>query len=263
MIRISWRLVDVVSRLLDPDERDAVRGDLAESGVTGAKALLDLLGLVARRQAALWKDWRPWLVLLGIVVPLGVLLSRLSVSATAPLWMNLQSFRAYGVPFRNGLSIPEEIVVFVCHSLAIVLWSWTAGFVSRCLSPRAIWVNGALLCLVTWFSIGGRASLLALVAQAPQLILVLLPFVFGARKGRTLVLGTGQAVMLAAAIATMLVLATWTSGWRQAGIRAWSEGVWQGGPDWPRRLLPSAVASWPVAYLLATAIPRRWRKDEV
>jgi len=66
MTRICWRLVDVVSRLLEPDERDAVRGDFAESGVTGGKALFDLIGLATRRQAARWKDWRPWLALLGI-----------------------------------------------------------------------------------------------------------------------------------------------------------------------------------------------------
>lgn len=69
MTRICWWLVDVVSQLLEPNERDAVRGDLAESGETGGQALRGLLGLVVRRQAALWKDWRPWLALAGLVGP--------------------------------------------------------------------------------------------------------------------------------------------------------------------------------------------------
>jgi hypothetical protein len=47
--------------MLDSDERLAVRGDLEESGETGLQAVWDVLGLVVRRQAALWKDWRPWL----------------------------------------------------------------------------------------------------------------------------------------------------------------------------------------------------------
>jgi hypothetical protein len=66
MTRVWWWLADMVSRLLEPDECDAVRGDLAESGATGGEALRDLLGLVVRRQAALWMDWRPWLALVGL-----------------------------------------------------------------------------------------------------------------------------------------------------------------------------------------------------
>ncbi|MBZ5634636.1 MAG: hypothetical protein LAO55_16045 [Acidobacteriia bacterium] len=61
-----------MSRMLEPDEREASRGDLAESGEHGGQALLGLVGLVVRRQAALWKDWRPWLALVGLVIPLGM-----------------------------------------------------------------------------------------------------------------------------------------------------------------------------------------------
>ena len=78
MDRICWGLVDISSRLLESAEREAVCGDLAESGVTGSRALGDILGLVVRRQAALWADWRPWLGLVGLVVPLGMLLSIVS-----------------------------------------------------------------------------------------------------------------------------------------------------------------------------------------
>jgi hypothetical protein len=49
MTRICWSLVEILSRMLEPDERDAVRGDLAESRETGGQALRDVLGLVARR----------------------------------------------------------------------------------------------------------------------------------------------------------------------------------------------------------------------
>ena len=78
MNRICWWLVDVVSRMLEPGERDVVRGDFAESGESGGRALRDVLGLVVRRQAALWKDWRPWLALVGLIVPLAMLLSIVS-----------------------------------------------------------------------------------------------------------------------------------------------------------------------------------------
>jgi hypothetical protein len=75
MTRICWRLAEFASQALQPDERDAVLGDFAESGASGGQALMGVLGLVARREAALWKDWRPWLVLVGLVVPLAWLLS--------------------------------------------------------------------------------------------------------------------------------------------------------------------------------------------
>ena len=35
MTRLCWWLVETVSRVLEPDERNAVRGDFAESGETG------------------------------------------------------------------------------------------------------------------------------------------------------------------------------------------------------------------------------------
>jgi hypothetical protein len=52
----KWRLVNLVSRVLEPGERNAVLGDFAESDTTSGKALRDLLSLVARRKAGLHKE---------------------------------------------------------------------------------------------------------------------------------------------------------------------------------------------------------------
>jgi hypothetical protein len=52
MTRVCWQLVEILSLMLHSDERQAVRGDLAESGETGSQALSDVLGLAFRRQAA-------------------------------------------------------------------------------------------------------------------------------------------------------------------------------------------------------------------
>jgi hypothetical protein len=38
----------------------------------------DLLGLVARRQALAWSNWRSWLALAALVVPLGMAMSLVS-----------------------------------------------------------------------------------------------------------------------------------------------------------------------------------------
>jgi hypothetical protein len=75
MTQVCWWLVNKASGLLDPDERNAVLGDFSESGTSGAQALCDVVDLIVRRQLALWRDWHPWLALMGVVVPLGILLS--------------------------------------------------------------------------------------------------------------------------------------------------------------------------------------------
>jgi hypothetical protein len=75
---ICWRVVDILSRMLNADERQIVRVDLAESGETGAHTVSDVLGLVVRRRAVLSTHWRPWLSLVGLVIPLGTLLSIVS-----------------------------------------------------------------------------------------------------------------------------------------------------------------------------------------
>jgi hypothetical protein len=46
MSNLAWSLVETFSQLLDHDEREAVRGDLAEAGEGAWPALLDVLGLV-------------------------------------------------------------------------------------------------------------------------------------------------------------------------------------------------------------------------
>ena len=75
---MGWWLVDVASRLLDEPEREVVHGDLAECGCHAGRALREVLGLAFRRQAALWFDWRPWLIVASVVLPLGLLLSHAS-----------------------------------------------------------------------------------------------------------------------------------------------------------------------------------------
>lgn len=129
-MKLCWWLVDKLSRMLEPSERDAVCGDLAELGLTGGQAFRDLLGLIARRQAALWKDWRPWLALLGIAVPLGLLLTRDSHQIGGSLSRHLWTWWRYGVRYETGLTPAGDVTVFVCGALALVFSSWSAALCS-------------------------------------------------------------------------------------------------------------------------------------
>lgn len=67
MASITWWLVDVASRFLEPDEREAVRGDLAEAGDSAWRGLTDILGLVVLRQTEAGL-WRPWLTPIGLAL---------------------------------------------------------------------------------------------------------------------------------------------------------------------------------------------------
>ena len=156
MNRTCCWLVDVVSRALEPREQDVVHGDFAESRETGAQALCDVLGLVVRRQVALWHNWRPWLVLVGLVVPLGLLL-RLVSSGVAGLnsiysWMYFNNWDWPLLTHRAfWIILAQTIALVFPDTLALICLSWTIGFVLAALSRRTVLVNGALFCLVLLF----------------------------------------------------------------------------------------------------------------
>jgi hypothetical protein len=147
----------------------------------------------------------------------------------------------------------DDVVIVACQVLALLVWSWTAGFTSAILSFRTRWVQGALFCLIAFGTVHRRLPPLALPA-----ILVLLPFLWGLRAGaRPRPLGWLRAVSLAAAVVTVTVLAVWTEDWYRIALVNWSEGAYHRSFDWRGRLLPPVLMIWPVGYLLATA---KWRR---
>jgi hypothetical protein len=253
MTSTCWWLMDLLSRMLDRDERDAVRGDLAELRTGAGRALVDILGLVVRRQAAFWKSWRQWVTLLGLIIPLGLMLGvqpvLLGRSYDLYLWI-AGNYRAIdpGLLQDDGLKIGSGILFLVCHSLLLAGWSWSAGFVLGALSRRAIAVNGALFCLVLlgveWWSapksryyVAGAVfakTLSSLILPVILLaILVVLPAVWGMYQGRRLVtLWLPHAVLWAAMIAGLSVLAPTALWW-------WN---------------------WPAGYMLIAAAWRHWHR---
>ncbi len=281
-----WWLVDIVSRVLEPDERNAVRGDFAESGETSGQALRGLLGLILRRQTALWRNWRPWLALVGAVAPLGILLSlvsrRMAQSSAITSWLYLNNWDwtyVRNTGFR--LDFAHDVAIILFEFLLLSCWSWTSGFVLGYLSRRAIWINGALFCLVlvTVELLGmprflGRSLLLsraddfspnsAVFAGAfyrevfpliVHTVLVLLPSLWGMRQGlRLAALPLPLQTMLWASLAlAMTTLAMQNSVWWQ--MRTWNNQP----PQLPHLpyLAPLAVIG-PLGYILATTIGRRW-----
>jgi hypothetical protein len=290
MTRIWWWLVDKVSRILDPAEQDAVRGDFAESGETGAQALRDVLGLVVRRQAALWHESRPWLVLVGLVGPLSLLVSlissRIAASNAIYPWMYFNNWdwallqqRAFWIVLGQtiGLILPEAV--------ALICLAWTIGFALGALSRHAIPITGILFCLALLFgeylAVPWYTQLQLNVAGVPpprdlgsadpaaltfyrvlspllvQIVLVLVPSVWGMYKGyavATLPLRL-RTILCAPAVATIIVLVSWQAIFWTA-IATHNLNLLQRG--WHLPLLPFAVAG-PIVYWVATASWRHWR----
>jgi hypothetical protein len=234
--------------MLEPQEREAVLGDFAESGETGGRALSGLAGLIARRQAALWKDWRPWLALAGIVVPISLLLRDFSVFVSGTYHLYSWIIENYHVidPAlleETGFPLGRGISKLICYSLLLVSWSWSAGFVLGSLSRRTTWLNGALLCVI-WYFVGDLVR-----PSGVSAILFLVPLFWGAYQGVRLGgLTIRQATLLAIMTATLTVSAFWIGGWVGGG-------TWQ-----TRQLLLSFVLSWPVCYLAGAAMVNRQAK---
>jgi hypothetical protein len=282
MSEICWRLVDFLSGMLEPDECDVVRGDFTESGETAGQALRDLLGLVIRRQAALWKDWRPWLILVGLIIPLGMLLSIVSratagVSATY-VWLYANNWDWALLRYAGfWYVLVDSVTPAFVSCLTLVCWSWTAGFVLGSLTRRIVPACGVLFCLALVFgglvgapqyfaylihSINRPASadesdpISALVfyrLMLPfivQVVLVAVPSLLGMRQGAnrgrfTLLL---RVVLWTLAILSLALLMTGFSL-----LPYWRSWIWQGQIQWLQ-----FVAYWPVGYLAARLIGRRW-----
>ena len=255
----GW-LLKTVSGFLEPPEREAVLGDLAESDETGRRALLEVLGLVGRRQAAAWNNWRPWLAVLGLILPLGLFLSivfRGVVSMSSVYaWMYLDNWRMADLGNRGfRLLLAETLGTAAVNYLMMICWSWTCGFTLTSLSGRAQWVNRSLFCLVLFgellvntqyfgagndpvFSLAFYRLMLPLILRIGLLFLpAMWGMAMGLRSGR---LRRKTAIRLGAAILALTALTIWTDGW------------WQ--PATLRQVGLLILALWPVGYIVAQSV---------
>lgn len=212
----GWRCVQAAAELLTPVEREVVLGDLAETQSGLWRGLGDVLSLATLRQLALWKSWRPWAASLGLALPASLFLMGCSLAASGAI--------------SNFLNEPSSAQLFwrsVSRLFLLICWAWMAGFAVGAISRETLWANllgccaPCLYCLLKWPGHG---------LSELQLLIFLVPGMWGARRGRQdLRLGLGWALFLAAA--AMLTPSMW-------GKSGWMYGCW---------LL------WPGCYLAATA----------
>ena len=276
-------LAELAATLLEPPERDVVRGDLAECGVSGWRAFFEVLGLVARRQAALWGDWRPWLALVGVVLPLGIMLSHasrawadssaLDISLYSRLWE--WSYLEYP-GWRRELF--RAVLSTGLGAAALSVWSWTCGYMLASVSRRTVWVAAIAFALVVFLATLGTSTMARITHDKfaghfygvvlPRLFrtaFVMLPLLWGIHSRRK---GVIRPTMLFAGAAVVITLTVLKSPGLENSL-VWGRGLYgNAGPDRtfgtsddPRPLWPVALLMlWPTAYIFATAMPNRQRR---
>jgi hypothetical protein len=204
MTGVARSLTQIASGLLEPEARDAVIGDLTETGTTPWRGLVEILGLIVRREAALWTTWRPWLAGFGVALPSTFLLMGVSFSISC-------TYERLGGG-AIGSCVPtghEGPLLLLCHLSLLMLWSWTGGFVVGALSRRTLWVSAALSLLACTFCLT-RFHEVALSRTC--LLLFIPPAILGIwRARRNTPLKTTSAIVVALA-ATGLTLCAWTNG---------------------------------------------------
>ncbi len=252
MSGVLWWLAERLSRALESGEREAVIGDIAESGATGGEAVRDVFDLIVRR------NWRVWLALAALTVQAWALLIF--------MWTPVRDFDIwwkYGVRNEDGLSAGQDLIALICHCAAAICYAWTSSFalaffcrykIRAKALPYLVWLFTMFaMTTVSRMPLHSRALLVTLEA-----LLVVIPSLSGMHQAFGIrAIGLSQVALLTLATATTAALAIWTSTWSVTAIEIWSEGQIPARFSWLSQvLLPFVVLNWPVAYLALNARSR-------
>jgi hypothetical protein len=231
----GWAWVEAAAGMLGRDEREAVLGDLIEAGAGVGQAILAVLGLVLRREAEVWKFWRPWIAVFGLSMPCSFLLMGASLAVSGSVQNILASSHEVVGPLSGSpwlSAIPQVLL--------LVGWSWTAGFVAGSISRRTLWVS-AVCCLLPCLFCFSRFRVESLSPFC--LFLFLLPAVWGAREGlRSGQIKRAAAIVLAVAVTLLTITTLHTRG----------EPWWN-----PPRWLIALFLTWPSWYMAAISTRAR------
>jgi hypothetical protein len=199
MTAVGWRVVASVAELLEWNEREVVLGDLAEAGDSAWRGVLDLAGLVARRQVLLWKSWQPWLAAFGWTLPCSFLLMGFSLSVSG----------AFRQVVDKGI-VGGGLMPLICRIVLLLVWAWSGGFMVGTVSRKTLWVSAATCFAPCLFCL----SRFGVPHESPiSLLLFLAPGIWGAWRGlRGVRIGFKTALALAVT-ATVLTIPVWMGQW--------------------------------------------------
>ncbi|MEO5924938.1 MAG: hypothetical protein ABIR70_14050 [Bryobacteraceae bacterium] len=127
-----------MSQLLEPTERQSVLGDIEERGPS-FRDLLDLIGLVARRQFQTFTSWKMWLAAITLSLPV------LAITNSSRAIADTLSY--YPWPDLSQLSRPEFAWMIAESALATLALTWSTGYALATIARHRSLAVTALLAL--------------------------------------------------------------------------------------------------------------------
>jgi len=128
-----WAVALWLSRFLCQADREAVLGDLTESGESGGGAIANILGLVVRRWMTDLFDMQVWFAVGFFILPISYLLSAIAQN-TAGIgavysWMYLNNWD-WALTRNPGFwhLLRETAINYSIACLVLACWSWSGGF---------------------------------------------------------------------------------------------------------------------------------------
>ena len=204
-----YSVLHFVARLLPRPERDAVVGDLLESGDGALRGSFGILGLALRRQAVLWTNWRPWLSAFLVALPFSFLLMGLSLS----FWVSCR--RLFGM---GAGAVIFGSPLLACHFLLLAASAWSCGRLVASVSRGTLWAS-LIACFAPCLFCLSRFH----VAHVSRLSLLvfLIPAAWGMRQGLRIVRVPVRMALVVAVFVTMVMVITgwsapqyvWTAQW--------------------------------------------------
>ena len=289
--RKCWVLALWLSSTLDEPEREAVIGDLKECAESGGRALASVLGLVVRRQTAIWKDSHFWIVLLILVLPLSFLLCTIAQNAAGLsavyTWMYANNWD-WALTKNIGFwyVLAGAAVHLFLDWLTVVCWSWSAGFLLGCLrnavQPTARVAFLLLLAVLQiahvperwfhlWLELSGVPPFPSVDPNAPVtaiafyrvifpflmlVALVALPAISGMRQpGLNASRKVRVALLFGASVSVMTMLFRVPPGFGLVLGASGRQWVWQHRAV--MGLMP-LIGYWPVLYAIAVGMRHLW-----
>ena len=294
ILRKGWPVVIWLSRRLGEAERDAVLGDLTECDESGGRAIVNVLGLVVRRQAAVLLDLRLWVAVAFLILPVSYLLSAIAQTAAGEgavySWMYLNNWD-WALTRNPGFwyVLRETAMHFGIVCLALACWSWSGGLLMGRLPDAILRASrNAFIVLLAASQLGDaptrviqfwmflhslplRSSLPDTNAPVtanvfyrvffPLIVLaalVILPALSGIRQGnRSVPLGRNMRVVLVTAATISLLILLIQSPGSELLLGAAIRG-WLWRHRNAMQVLP-LLSCWPMFYLIATGF-RRYRR---
>jgi hypothetical protein len=265
-----WHLVEFGARALEATEREVVLGDLAEEGGS-LRALGDVVGLVVRREAALWGSWQPWAVLVGMKVPFALLLSLTSRRTADFSVLALSNYRhswrwnLFGIDWfqRDVLAFLGSIPLRLLHVLCS---SWGLGFLIGLTSRKPRVSTATVFCVALilanayvprWARLRNTTAFEVILIQ---ILFVFIPSLAGmlhAQQFARFAAGLRKTFLTAAMASVFAVASQWLVSWfGSESLKHMLLSVWVSQTT-------AILALWPLLYWLASAVSNRRRRIQL